>query len=106
MPRKTRVEIRSLAPIASWLLTNCTGEQLSLLNRIASGSDFPAFVNLVSKLKDYNVYQVFRYKARDDRDLAEFRAGMVGEVVGLEALITICQAAKMEIERRKKSAAK
>jgi len=84
------------------LLRNATGEQLSYLNSLVGRDDFRILLKVVENFKHYNVYKVFSYQAKDDRDLALFRAGMAGEVAAFDALLYAAQAAKFEIERRKR----
>ncbi len=91
-----------LPKITEWLLRNSTAEQLSYLNSIAGRDDFRILLKIVENLKHYNVYEVFSYQAKDDRDLAEYRAAMRGEVAAFDSLLYACQAAKIEIERRKR----
>ena len=101
--RKTKIPVRNMPVPVSWILKFSTGEQLEYLNRLAKSEDFKTFVNLVSRFKEYNVYEVFRYVARDDNDLALFRAAKRGELAGLDALILAAQMAGEEIQRRKKA---
>ena len=99
--KRTRIPVKKLPPV-EWLLKSATIEQLQYLSRIGRGEEFATFVNLISKFKDYNVYEIYRYQAKDPEDLAYFRAAKVGEVAGLDALILACQGAQDEIVRRRK----
>ncbi len=100
--RKTQVPIRKVPEPVEWILKNSTFQQLQYLNSIARSSDFSVFVNLVGKFKEFNVYEVYRYRTTSPEDLAYFRAAKVGEVAGLDALIMACQGAQDEINRRRK----
>lgn len=99
--KKTKIPIRR-KPAVEWLLKNATGSQLNFMRGLVSGSDFKDFINLISKFKDYNVYNVFEYKAVDDKDLATYRAYRKGGVDTLVDFILACQLAREEIERRKR----
>lgn len=101
--RKSRIPVKRLPAPVEWILKNATGQQLDYLNRIGKSSEFGTFVNLIARFKDYNVYEVYRYQAKDEKELAYFRAAKVGEVAGLDALIMVCQAAGDEIVRRRKA---
>ena len=100
--RKTQVPIRKLPEPVEWILKNSTFQQLNYLNGMAKSSEFSVFVNLVGKFKEFNVYEVYRYKTNSPEDLAYFRAAKVGEVAGLDALIMACQGAQDEIDHRRK----
>ena len=100
--RRTKVEVRSMPPPVEWILKNATGEQLEYLSRMSSSSDFKTFANLIGRFKEYNVYEVFRYIAKDENDLALFRASKRGEIAGLDALLLAAQMASDGIKRRKK----
>ena len=100
--KHSKIPIRKLPEPVEWLLRNITGQQLEYLDRIGKSEEFRTFVNLVGKFKDHNVYEIYRYKASSADDLAYFRAGKVGEVAGLDALLFACQGAGEEIARRKR----
>lgn len=100
--KKSKVPIRRLPEPVEWLLRNATGQQLDYLDRMGKSEEFRTFVNLVGKFKDHNVYEIYRYKAVSADDLAYFRAGKVGEVAGLDALLFACQGAGDEIARRRR----
>ena len=100
--RRSKIPIRSLPEPVEWLLKNLTGQQLDYLDRMAKSEEFVVFLNLVGKFKHHNVYEIYGYVAKDASDLAFFRAGKVGEVAGLDALILACQSAGEEISRRKR----
>ena len=99
--RKPKLPVRSIPLPVQWLLQNATGEQLVYLNRMAKSGEFPTFLNLISRFKQYNIETVFRYEAKSEEDLFYFRASKRGEVVGLDAIIMASQLAGEEIERRK-----
>lgn len=100
--RKTKIPVRNMPAPVAWILRYSTGEQLEYLNSLAKSENFKTFVNLVSRFKEYNVYEVFSYVARNDSDLSLFRAAKRGELAGLDALILAAQMAGEEIQRRKK----
>lgn len=100
--RKPKIPVKN-KPAVQWLLTNATGSQLDFLRRLSTGADFKDFINLISKFKDYNVYTVFEYKAKDDKDLALYRAYRKGGVDALVDLIQSAQLAKTEADRRRQS---
>mgnify|MGYP001620117152 FL=1 len=100
--RKTRIPVRTMPQPVAWILQNATGEQLDYLNRMAKSEEFKTFINLISRFKQYNIEEVFRYPAKTEADLVYFRAAKVGEVVGLDAIIMAAQLAQDEIIRRKR----
>lgn len=100
--RKNKIPIRTMPLPVLWILQNATGEQLEYLNRMAKSEEFKTFINLISKFKQYNIEEVFRYGAKSEADLAYFRASKVGEVAGLDAIIMVCQLAQEELDRRRK----
>ena len=100
--RKAKIPVKNVPVPVQWLLKNATGGQLDYLDRMGKGEEFRDFVNLISNFKHYNVYEAFNYIAKDEKDLALFRASKRGELAGLDALIMVCQLAKEEKERRKK----
>lgn len=104
--RKTQVPVQSLPTIVDWLLKNSTGEQLAFLNRLANTTDLKLMVGIIRNFKDFNIYEVFSYRMKDEKDLAYFRASKVGEVAAFDALLYAVQGAKIEIERRRKEAKK
>lgn len=77
-------------------------QQLEYLHNLTKSSTFPTFVKIISIFKDYNVYQVFKYSATSDQDLALFRAAKRGELAGLDAILMVSQMAKDEIDRRRR----
>lgn len=95
IPIKPRISVR-------WLLEHASSSQLDLMRSLAAGADFKDLVNLIAKFKEYNVYNVFEYKAQDDKDLAIYRAYRKGGVDNLTDFVLACQLAKDEILRRKK----
>lgn len=100
--RKAQVPIKRLPSPVEWILKNATGQQLDYLDRMARSQEFSVFINLISRFKEYNVYEVYRFVAKDEKELAYFRAGKIGEVAGLDAIILASQAARDEITRRKR----
>lgn len=100
--RKTKIPIKNFPPPVEWMLKNATFQQLDYLDRMVKSSEFPVFVNFISRFKEYNVYEIYRYQMRSPEDLAYFRSAKVGEVAGLDALILACQGAGEEIKRRKR----
>ena len=100
--KRAKIPIHSLPAPVEWLLKNATGQQLDYLDRMAKSEEFSVFLNLVGKFKHHTVYEIYGYMAQDADDLAYFRAGKVGQVAGLDALIIVCQSAGMEISRRKR----
>jgi hypothetical protein len=101
MIRKTKVPVKSLPAVVEWILRNATGQELDYMDSLARSTDFPILVKLIGKFKDFNVYEVFNYKMNNDHDLALFRAAKVGEVVAFDSFIMACQAAKIEVKRRR-----
>jgi hypothetical protein len=101
-PRKTKIPVRDFPKIAEWILNRCTGEQLTFLHRLSNSSDLRLLAKIVDDLKEFNVHSVFSYNAKDDNDLALFRAAARGQVAGLTAFLYAVQAAKLEVERRKR----
>lgn len=99
---KSKIPVNKLPGPVEWMLKNATLQQLQYMRAQAASVNFQIFVNLISRFKDYNVYEVFRYMAKDDKDLALFRAAKRGELAGLDAYIMVCQMAGDEIARRKK----
>ena len=88
--------------IINWILKSATGEELDYLAYLAKGEKFKLLIQVMDKLTRKNIEDVFSYMAKDDRDLAEFRAAKRGQVAGLRALLIACEAAIEEIQRRKK----
>ena len=99
--KKSKIPIKPKTSV-KWLLENATGSQLDFLRRISEGEDFKDFINLISKFKHYNVYTVFEFKAKTERDLFEYRSYRKGAVDILTDLVIACQLAKDESNRRKK----
>lgn len=100
--KRSKIPMRRLPEPVEWLLKNSTGQQLSYLDRMAKSEEFRVFITLVEKFKHHHVYEIYRYVATSADDLAYFRAGKVGEVAGLDALLLACQGAGDEISRRKR----
>ena len=103
MIRKTKVPIKSLDKMTDWLLKNSTGQELDYMNSISGASSFPILVKLFGKFKEYNVYEVFSFLAKDAKELELFRAAKRGEVAAFDAFLLACQAAKLEIKRRREA---
>lgn len=99
--RKTLVSVKSLPEAVEWILKNANGGQLDFLNYIGKHPDFLQLVKLIGLFKEYNIYEVFNFKARNAEELMFFRAAKRGETAGLDALILSFQAASEEIKRRR-----
>ena len=101
--RKTSLEVVDpKLDIVNWILRIATGEELEYLVSIHSATRFKLFVSIIDKLTKKNIEDVFMYTAKDDRDLAEFRAAKRGQVAGMRAFLIACQSAIEEVKRRKK----
>src|SRR3990167_1008983 len=100
--KKAKLPVKSIPAPVAWILQNATGEQLSYLNKMVKSGEFPTFINLLSRFKQYNIEMVFRYEAKSEQDLFYYRASIRGENVGLDALVMAAQLAGEEIENRRK----
>lgn len=99
--RKTKVPVVEIPAPTAWILRNCTGQQLEYLNSIAVSPDFRLMTKIFGDFKHYNVYEVFNSLVKDDHELALLRAAKRGELAGLDAFLYACQAAHLEIKRRR-----
>ena len=89
--------------MVEWILKNATGQELDYLNSIGGSANLPILAKLLSKFKDYTVYEIFHYNQKDDHDLALFKTARVGEVAAFDAFLLSCQSAKSEITRRREA---
>ena len=90
--------------IVNWILKSATSNELEYLVALAKGGKFKLLISVVDKLTRKNIEDVFIYMAKDDSDLADFRAAKRGQVSGLRAFLIACQNAEEEMLRRKKKA--
>ena len=101
--KRGKIPLKRVPEPVEWLLRNASVMQLEFLKGLANSTQFFTFTNLIGKFKEYNVYEVFRYEAANEHDLAYFRAAKRGELAGLDAFILACQMAGEELTRRKKA---
>jgi hypothetical protein len=101
--RKTTIPLKGIPEIVSWLLKNCTTDEIFFMANLAGKrQEFFLLTSILNRLTDHNVYSVFYEKNLDDPvKLMAYRAAKRGEVAGLKAFQMACQAAKVEIEERK-----
>jgi hypothetical protein len=99
--RKTGIPVKTIPDIVSWLLSNCTKDEIYFMADLATNSKkFMILNSIITRLTDYNIHEVFYQKFATIQELSDFRAAKRGEVAGLKALSMACQAAKIKIERR------
>lgn len=64
--------------------------------------EFSILNSIFTRLTDYNIHQVFYENFNQPEELHTFRAAKRGEVASLKGFAMACQAAREEIELRKK----
>ena len=99
--RKTTIPERKIPPVVAWLLRQATGQEVELLQKMSRPQELRILTNLIIRLTDYNYRQLFLYKMRDEKDLAYFRAELIGQKTGLDILLSAIQYADDEIKNRK-----
>lgn len=103
--RKTTLPLKTIPGIVSWLLKNCSKDEIYFMADLAiSRKKFVLLNSIFTRLTDYNIHEVFYQKFSDSHELSDFRAAKRGEVAGLKAFSMACQAAREQIELRKKEA--
>lgn len=101
MKRKTNIPIKSAPAIIEWLLKHSTDDELSFMATIASDRrTFALFNSVLTRLTDYNIYDVFYKAFTSDQELMLYRAEKRGEVAGLKAFLMACQIARKELQER------
>lgn len=102
--RKTGIPIKSIPQIVEWLLKNCSKSELEFMASIANSRvNLKLLTSIFTRLTDYNVQEVFYERISDPNELLMFRASKRGEVAGLKAFSMACQAAKVELDSRRKA---
>jgi hypothetical protein len=102
--RKTTIPLKSIPDIVSWLLKNCSKDEIYFMADLAVNRKKFALLNSIfTRLTDYNIHEVFYTKFATIQELSDYRASKRGEVAGLKAFAMACQAAKLQIEERKKA---
>lgn len=84
------------------ILKDCTEEQLTYMNSLASKPDFSNFIAIARKLIEKKKDIIFGYPETDPQKLAIFKANFRGQVDGILNLLHVIRGVSIELERRKK----